>query len=87
MTSAEALEIIIEAGRSDVFDISIHCRRDSMPKRHVSRADIRHGLANATSCYFQPDRGTWVVTSTDRDDDPLDLAVALLSPILVVTVW
>lgn len=60
---------------------------DQMEHRNVTRGDVRSALGSATTATFQPDKGRWRITGTDRSGDSLSLAVVFENGIVIITVF
>lgn len=62
--------------------------RDRMEERNIRRGDLLNALSGATTATFQPDKGRWKSSGgTDRDGDPLDMAIVMENGIVVITVF
>jgi len=85
VTDAEALQTIKNAGLRGIFRLTSHAQ-DRMAQRGARWADVRHGLANATSCVRQAN-GNFKAESVDLDGDDLTLVVAIDGDVLVVTLF
>jgi len=85
VTAAEALQAIRDAGLRGIFRLTSHAQ-ERMADRGTRWADVRHGLANASSCAGQAN-GTFKTESRDLDGDDLTLIVAVEGDVVVVTLF
>ena len=92
MTAGEALERAHHAGKTGLFQVSIHVRRDHMKPpglggRGVQFGDIRHALKSCTTASLQ-DNGRWRMEGgTDLDGDVLTPVCAIEDEVFVVTLF
>jgi hypothetical protein len=85
--SRRALAIINMAGLAGDVLMTKHARIEAAAAGFLI-ADVHHALAVATDAVQRED-GSWRVTSTSMDDEPMGLAVAISldDQTKVVTVW
>lgn len=78
MTEGEALALIHDLARRGRFTPQVHCQK-RMAQRGIRAADLRHGLATATTIRrSDPDqRSEWTVKARDRDGDAFIVGVNL----------
>jgi hypothetical protein len=86
LTPSEALSEIRASALANRIVLSSHARQ-RMQERQVSYGHVRHALANAFACAWQPVQGTWRVAGNDLLDEPLTVVVILEDGLVVVTVF
>lgn len=86
MTAAEALQLIRGLASANRYIVSSHAWLRAN-QRGAGVQDIRHGLVNANSCSWQPERETWRVETCDLDGDDLTLVVSIQEDLIVVTLF
>jgi pentatricopeptide repeat protein len=86
LTPEAALEEIRALAQAGRIEVSVHATH-RMRERGVELGDVRHALARAAACHWQPLRETWRVCGEDLRGEPLTVVVALAGDVVVVTVF
>ncbi|MBN8610541.1 MAG: DUF4258 domain-containing protein [Deltaproteobacteria bacterium] len=60
---------------------------ERMGERRVSRRDVFHAIAVATSCRWDRANASWTIRSEDVDGDELGVAVVIDGLLVIKTVY
>jgi hypothetical protein len=87
VTPTEALAVVIEAGKTGRFWITVHAREEAA-QASATRYDVQNALRTAQRALHQSANGRFRVEGgTDVDGDELVLIVAFEGNVVVVTVF